>query len=97
MAAPFPASIFALDDLVEEALFKARSACARVEVVRIAAEGIVASAQHPMTLRDWSHPEPICQSVRPVWFAGRIDYSVSAAAAGPAPQPTTGFLFYDLP
>jgi hypothetical protein len=41
-------------------------ACARVKVFWIAAEQVVASAPYPMPLRDWSHPELIGQSVRPI-------------------------------
>jgi hypothetical protein len=66
MALPGPASILVFDDLVEQAFFKARPACARAKVFWIAAERIMASAQNPMSLRDWPHPELIGQSVYPI-------------------------------
>jgi hypothetical protein len=98
MALPDPASALLLVDLVEEALFKACPACAGVEMFGIAAEEIMASAQHPMPARDSSYPERIGRSVRPICLAGCIDYSVSATVARPTPQPTSVrfILLHDL-
>jgi hypothetical protein len=99
MALPVPASIFMFDDLVEEAFFEARSARACIQMLGIAAEEIMASAQNPMPLRDWPHPEFVGQSMRSIQFACYSDTSIAAAVARSCPDPTTTtvLLFYDLP
>jgi hypothetical protein len=66
VALPFPAAIFAFDDFGDEPFFKTRHARACVQVFRTAAYSIVASLQHPITPRDWPHPEFVSQSVHAI-------------------------------